>query len=664
MEQKRRRRKRNTIRAAALVILTAALCLAGCGAGTQNGAGAQNGAAARTTSDDSRKEEMGRLCYYRHERDENFDADMEIVEGRINALTDGRYLKEETEVEDPEGPLYAVNFYVPTDIYSGRSLGNISRILISRPMNLWLTNDSGYEATNWFGDKTAIPRDAIESVEMLYGCPEFFEPRDFGMKSEEFNYLRIKLTEGFCKVNPQIWEWEQPYILQDIEGFDGYAHIRALPDAENRCLFVVEKDDLKGYCSALCYSYTHEPLSDSFYFSALPVVDWESGEEIKGAGQIENNGFQVPTVVSEYAPKEAYVSDRNWEQTLQAVRERLDASGLPYAIGHRPDSEKTIVIRIEKGLFSDHFLDFVVKKTDVEFDGRGESIKESPDSIKAAVADQSGKKVLALDLSALRKETFNKLSMNCVKAGGGRIVLKVDDATIAYGYCDKVINDGKFVMDRNAITGEEGFTGDMEWMPQFLTALVSGTQIPIINSYSAAVTLVEVDQVFLTEDEKFFNPYVPRIPRETLYAEIREKLGDMDYAVLGVLTDETPCLQFYLPQEEPGDEQSTPAQGEPGDERSTPAEGKSRNEQIAGTLSRVFKALDDEIFTYWMRFDFIDETGYSVLKIPTHPSYTGNTMKFQYALYDFGAFTEGDKEEIIRLLTEDESLADLADAAQ
>ena len=207
MEQKRRRRKRNIIRAAALVILTAALCLAGCSAGTQNGAGAQNGAAARTTSDDSRKEEMGRLCYYRHERDENFDADMEIVEGRINALTDGRYLKEETEVEDPDGPLYAVNFYVPTDIYSGRSLGNISRILISRPMNLWLTNDSGYEATNWFGDKTAIPRDAIESVELLYGCPEFFEPRDFGMKSEEFNYLRIKLTEGFCKENPQIWEW-------------------------------------------------------------------------------------------------------------------------------------------------------------------------------------------------------------------------------------------------------------------------------------------------------------------------------------------------------------------------------------------------------------------------------------------------------------------------
>ena len=39
-------------------------------------------------------------------------------------------------------------------------------------------------------------------------------------------------------------------------------------------------------------------------------------------------------------------------------------------------------------------------------------------------------------------------------------------------------------------------------------------------------------------------------------------------------------------------------------------------------------------------------------------------MKFQYALYDFGALTEGDKEEIIRLLTEDESLADLADAAQ
>ena len=145
---------------------------------------------------------------------------------------------------------------------------------------------------------------------------------------------------------------------------------------------------------------------------------------------------------------------------------------------------------------------------------------------------------------------------------------------------------------------------------------------------------------------------MPRIPRETLYAEIREKLGDMDYAVLGVLTDETPCLQFYLPQEEPGDEQTAPA------------ERKSRNEQIAETLSRVFKALDDEIFTYWMRFDFIDETGYSVLKIPTHPSYTGNTMKFQYALYDFGVLTEGDKEEIIRLLTEDESLADLADAAQ
>ena len=654
-------RKLNIFSAAVLAVLMAVLCLAGCAPG-QNTAGGRNdngvqstaggrndgsgqstaggrndGSGRNTAGTPLRAEEMGKLCYYRNERDAQFDADMEIVEGRIDALTDGNYLKEETEIVLPEGSRYAVNFYVPKETYGNYSLGDISRILISRPMNLWLTNDTSSGPTNSFEEKIALPRDAIESVELLYGCPELFNPLDFGMKEKEFDYLAIRLTEKYCRENPQIREWTQMFILQDIEGLEGYAHIRVVPDAENRNLIIPESEGLKGRCRSLLYSYTHEPLSAPFYVFSLPVIEWESGEAMKGTGQIENTGFKTATVVNEYAPEEAYVSDRNWEQAMQAIRERLDAAGIPYALGHRPGDDRSIVIRMEQGLFSDAFMDSVIKNPQISFSALGEILEESPSDVKVSAVDRSAKKVLSLDMSALRKETFSKLSMNCVKAGGGRIVLRVNDTAAAYGYCDKTINDGRFVMDHNGYTAEEGFTDSLSFMPAFLEALISGTQIPKLNAYKVAVTLKNIEQVYLAEDGQFCLPETNSIPRQNLIAVIKNKLGEMEYTRVGILTSGTPCVQFALP------------------------EGETANEQVAATMSRVFKALSEEIFTYWMRFDFVDGNGNPVLMFLTKKSYLGNMTRFEYSLYNKGGLAEEDVREIRKLMTEDASLADLAD---
>lgn len=631
MEFRRLRRKLNMIKAAALVSLAAALCLAGCST-------TQPAAPSHTTTDTSLPlEEMGKLCYYRDERDAQFDADMEIVEGRIAAMTDGNYLKEETELETTEGTKYAVNFYIPMDVYGDYSLRDISRILISRPLNLWLSNNTSSGPQNFFGDKIPLPRSAIESAEKLYGCPEFVNPLDFGMKEKEFNYLTIKLTEEYCAENPQIWEWPQPFILQDIEGYEGYASLRVIPDVESRSLIITEEGKSKGRCSSLLYSYTHEPLSNAFFVESLPVVVWESGDAIKGAGQIENTEFTATTVVNGYAPEEAYVSDRNWEQTLQAIRERLDSTGIPYALGRRPGNDRSIMIRMELGLFADNFMDYVVKNAEVSFSALGESLKESPSDIIISPQDQSAKRSISLDMSALRKETFNKLSMNCEKAGGGRIVLRVNDVPFAYGYCDKTIKDGRFVMDHNGFTAEDGFTGEMSWMPEFLGALICGTPIPTVNSSQAAVTFKNTEQVYLSEDGQFCIPPTYSISRQNLYDEIESKIGDMKYTRLGVLTSGTPCLQFAMP------------------------EGESQNEQIAATMSRVFKALRDEIFTYWMRFDFVDEYGNPVLMFTTYKSYTIEPTKFGYSLYYQSGITAEDEAEILKLLSEDASLADLAE---
>ena len=630
MEFRRLRRKLNMIKAAALVSLAAALCLAGCST-------TQPTAPSHTTDTALPLEEMGKLCYYRDERDAQFDADMEIVEGRIDAMTDGNYLKEETELETTEGTKYAVNFYIPMDVYGDYSLRDISRILISRPLNLWLSNNTSSGPQNFFGDKIPLPRSAIESAEKLYGCPEFVNPLDFGMKEKEFNYLTIKLTEEYCAENPQIWEWPQPFILQDIEGYEGYANLRVIPDMESRSLIITEEGKSKGRCSSLLYSYTHEPLSNAFFVESLPVVEWESGEAIKGAGQIENTEFTATTVVNGYAPEEAYVSDRNWEQTLQAIRERLDSTGIPYALGHRPGSDHSIMIRMELGLFADNFMDYVVKNAEISFSALGESLKESPSDIIISPQYQSANRSISLDMSALRKETFNKLSMNCEKAGGGRIVLRVNDVPFAYGYCDKTIKDGRFVMDHNGFTAEDGFTGEMSWMPEFLGALICGTPIPTVNSSQAAVTFKNTEQVYLSEDGQFCIPPTYSISRQNLYDEIESKIGDMKYTRLGVLTSGTPCLQFAMP------------------------EGDSQNEQIAATMSRVFKALRDEIFTYWMRFDFVDEYGNPVLMFTTYKSYTIEPTKFGYSLYYQSGITAEDEAEILKLLSEDASLADLAE---
>lgn len=647
------RRKLNRIGIAALALIMAALCFAGCSTGqnsagqgstSQNSAGPQGAATAQgnpdttgagTTPSGLHPEDMAALCYFRYEKDDSFDADMEIVEGRINALTDGNYLKEDTTLETPQGALDAVKFYVPKEVYGEDSLRDISRILISRPMNLWLCNDTSTGTWNNFTDQIALPRDAIESVEVLYGCPEHFNPMDYGIKLKEFNYLKITLTEEFCRENPQIWEWKQPNILQDIEGFEGYAHMRVYPDAENRCMIFTENEDRKGYCEPLYYAFTHEPLSDAFNLISFPVVEWESGEAVKGAGQIENTGFDTATMINEYEPDEVYVSDKNWEQTLQAVRERLDASGVPYALGHRPGVERSIVVRMEKGQFTDNFLDYVISNVAIDLSSCGETLREESSGIEASVQERSGKKVLALDMSALRKEAFNKLSANCMKKGGGRIVLTMNSNAVAYGYCDSMINDGKFVMDYNAINAENGFAGEMEWMADFWAAMISGTQIPTIYSSTPAVTLENKEQIFLNEEGEPCILEQYSIPRDNLYAEIKSELGDLEYARIGILTSGKPCLQFALP------------------------EGETRNEQIAAIMSKVFKRLEDEIFTYWFRLDFIDSNNMPQLMFLTHTPGSGSKMKISYSMYYDSGFTEEDEAEIRKLLTEDESLADL-----
>ena len=630
-----------------LVILTAALCLAGCSTSQGNasqdstaaqsaaqGGASQGSAGARTTPSGLHPEDMAALCYFRYEKDDSFDADMEIVEGRINALTAGNYLKEDTTVETPQGILDAVSFYVPREVYGEYSLRDISRILISRPMNLWLCNDTSTGTWNNFTD----PRNAIESVEVLYGCPEHFNPMDYGIKLKEFNYLKITLTEEFCRENPQIWEWKQPNILQDIEGFEGYAHMRVYPDAENRCMIFTENEDRKGYCEPLYYAFTHEPLSDAFNLISFPVVEWESGEAVKGAGQIENTGFDTATMINEYEPEEVYVSDKNWEQTLQAVRERLDASGVPYSLGRRPGVDRSIVIRMEKGLFTDSFLDYVISNVAIDLSACGETLRESSSGIEASVQERSGKKVLALDMSALRKEAFNKLSANCMKKGGGRIVLTMNSNAVAYGYCDSMINDGKFVMDYNAINAENGFAGEMEWMADFWAVMISGTQIPTIYSSTPAVTLENKEQIFLNEEGEPCILEQYSIPRDNLYAEIKSELGDLEYARIGILTSGKPCLQFALP------------------------EGVTRNEQIAAIMSKVFKRLEDEIFTYWFRLDFIDSNNMPQLMFLTRTPGSGSKMKIGYSMYYDSGFTEEDEAEIRKLLTEDESLANLITA--
>ena len=638
--------RRKTKMGRILVILAAALCLAGCGAG-QNSAGAgQNSAEAGKAAavNGLSKDEMGRLCYYRDERDENFDADMEIVEGRIDALTDGIYLKEETELETESGSLDAVNFYVPVEAYKERSLRDISRILINRPMNLWLSNDNSSDANNYFGEKIALPREALESVELLEGCPDFYNPRDFGLKEDSFTYLKMTLTEEYSRENPQIWEWEQPYILQDIEGFEGYAHIRVYTDAESRCMICVESKERKGTCKSLYYSYTHEPLSDGFYLLSLPAIEWESGDEMKGAGQIEADEFETDTVINEYAPKETYVSDKNWEQTLQAIRERLDATGIPYALGHRPEDVLTIAIRMEHNVFSENFMDDAVKNSEISFSALGESITETPGSMKAeAVSVDSQKSHLALDMSALRKETFYKLSQDCVKAGGGRIVLSINDKTAAYGDCNEIIRNGKFVMTHNAFTAEEGFTEPMEWLPDYLAAVVGGTPIPMVSSYSAAVTLKNSEQAYLTREGQLWIPNMKRIPREKLYDVLRSKVGDLNIAQIGILAGGTPCIQYVMPEG---------------------SEEKSRNAQIAEIMSRTYKALQEEFYTYWMRIDFVDESGMSVIRFTNGRTRNGDISKINTMMFAYPPITQEDQKEVLKLLTEDERIADLVTVQQ
>ena len=215
--------------------------------------------------------------------------------------------------------------------------------------------------------------------------------------------------------------------------------------------------------------------------------------------------------------------------------------------------------------------------------------------------------------------------------GGGKIVLRINEKAVAYGDCNKIISDGRFVMTYNPFTAENGFESPMEWLPDFLEALISGTPIPMISSYKAAVTLRNKEQVYLSKEGQIcLASKGSGIPRENLLAELRSKMEDMDYELLDFSTDGTLFIQFVIP------------------------EGDTRNEKIAETMSRTIKALNDEIYTYGIRVDFLAEDGDSYIRFYTSASSRRNDMRMRL----WGIYYNGEvREEIEKLLNEDETIA-------
>ncbi len=589
---------------------------------------------------DLKKEEMGRLCLYRVEKDETFESDLAIVEGRIDALTGGRYLMEEVIIPRWEEEAYGVIIYLPGDAYGDRTLQDLSRTLINRPINLWIGSGEGSVEYRYYSSTVPVNRSDIESAEVMFGCPPSVLPLDYGIEEEEFRYIKITLTEEFCEQNPQIWEWEFPGLIQDMEGFEGYSHVDLAPDQENRCFYWLGQDLEENYCNAFAYAYTHEPLAGGFYFWALPMIEWDSGDAVCGTCQIENDAFQTASVINVYKMKEAACSDEDWQQTLTAIRERLDAAGITYALGHLPENDRSIVIRSEDGAFTNEMMGLVVAATEVTLTARSEEKKTDLSEIALSVGEKNGEKVLEVDMSALRKETLNKLSALCEKYGG-RIGLffsdNFDSSEIVFAWteCEEEITDGHITLDMNGYTGEAGFYDELENLPEFAAALVNGTPFPTSASGTAAVTLQQAETVWLSPGGELWVTETPYFSRGTRVERASERLKKLEPSEVYFSTNGLMVANFPDPA------------------------GENRCQEIAKTLSKAFRLMKDEIFTYEMYFIFRDPDGNQALRVYACRNPYGDTSKMTTYIYYVTESQKAAADEIVALLKADPKLTDL-----
>lgn len=268
------------------------------------------------------------------------DEDREILEQRVKIFADG----EKYSIDYNEDK---IEMYLPVSSFNDNEIEYVLNAYITNAINLYAINPKEQS----LNDAIFIDRDDIESVNVLNGPIDGVVASEYGIGVSDYKYFSIILKDEFITKNNEALKklGENLAFAQDLDN-DGWYYYYTFPQDDGKTFYVLNDDLNNNFINLLEFNLTHSSLSVSLSDYVVDInskTSWQSIKEVKNAGvnQCDFNDFSDGTITFSLS---AYgnLSDGEKVDTENALKQRLDVLGNPYALGTYPtDNESFFVIK-------------------------------------------------------------------------------------------------------------------------------------------------------------------------------------------------------------------------------------------------------------------------------------------------------------------------------
>ncbi|MGN0373517.1 MAG: serine/threonine protein kinase, partial [Enterocloster sp.] len=377
-----------------------------------------------------------------------------------------------------------VDLYLPKSELGNYDLPYMLRCYLTRATDLYAfkNEDVGYNP-----EKFVLNREDMEEVMILEGTLDGVNAEEYGIASETYPYIKIILTDACAeKHKEEIESWGDSFCFAQDMSVDSYYYFNTFAEGDGKTFYILNKD-LEGPCLDLTYyNLTHEPLEKSFRFWIDLSYrgswdDVETAEEV-GENQCNMEAITGKTVTACYTSFTDKLSAGELLDTEKALKERLDALGVPYAFGWEEQEGKTIaavktgVERMGQPIIATlgNWYGVTLRAGLIE-----EKLynSDAPKFIYEKNADDTYRIRLEVDSSSARtsiKEFFNQMEAS----GGGELFLNVNDRPFLSASVDAAVSENSIVFDQVYLPEISQITDETLWVVKYVETMVTGTKLP------------------------------------------------------------------------------------------------------------------------------------------------------------------------------------------
>ena len=228
-----------------------------------------------------------------------------------------------------------IQLELPVEAFSGLEINKALKCYLIRPCNLYVVN------TSTQSDMIEISRDDMESVTLRYGSIDGVNPADYDITTPEYQYLEVVLKDEYVeRYGPQYTLWDHFAFAQDCRQYSNWFYFYTASRGDGKTYYIINNDLAENLMDLVLYNWKSDPLPGGFGYrlDLNSTVNWQNpaNRERKGQNQCRPDEVENPSVT--FAMR--YYSDLSDGQKLDTetiLEQRLDALGIPYALGTMTD---------------------------------------------------------------------------------------------------------------------------------------------------------------------------------------------------------------------------------------------------------------------------------------------------------------------------------------